>query len=84
VLERDRGCRGCGATGHLHVHHRKPGVDETRWLVSLCAGCHARVHRLAALRHWIPELLVEFWVEQHPGVAVQLQLSASRVLALAA
>jgi hypothetical protein len=29
---------------------------------------------LAAVRIWIPEPLVLLWEEQHPGVAVQLQL----------
>jgi len=58
----------------LHVHHRKPGVNDRAWLITVCAGCHARLHRLAALRIWIPELLVALWIEQHPGVPVQLQL----------
>jgi hypothetical protein len=26
------------------------------------------------LRAWIPEILIVLWVEQHPGVPVQLQL----------
>jgi hypothetical protein len=32
------------------------------------------VHRLKALRCWLPERLVLFWKEQHPGAAIQLQL----------
>jgi len=75
ILERDgRLCRACGAAGRLHVHHRRPGVNDRELLITVCAGCHARLHRLAALRIWIPELLVALWVEQHPGVTVQLQL----------
>ena len=42
--------------------------------ITVCAACHARLHRLAALRIWIPELLIALWAEQHPGVPVQLQL----------
>jgi len=75
ILERDgRLCRACGAAGRLHVHHRKPGINDRELLITVCAGCHTRLHRLAALRIWIPELLVALWAEQHPGVPVQLQL----------
>ena len=75
ILERDgRACRGCGAGNRLHVHHRKPGANDRELLITLCAACHARLHRLHAIRIWIPEPLVTLWEEQHPGVAVQLQL----------
>ena len=75
ILDRDRRqCRTCGSVERLHVHHRKPGINDRDWLITVCAGCHARLHRLAALRVWIPGLLVVLWEEQHPGVAVQLQL----------
>lgn len=76
VLARDGRCTGCGAGEEaclLHVHHRRPGVHDPAWLVALCAACHARVHRLAALRSWLPARLVELWSEQHPGVPLQLQ-----------
>lgn len=75
ILERDgHACRTCGSAARLHVHHRQPGVNERELLVTVCAGCHARLHRLAALRGWMPELLIVLWIEQHPGVPVQLQL----------
>jgi 5-methylcytosine-specific restriction endonuclease McrA len=68
ILDRDgRACQSCGAAHRLHVHHRKPGVHERALLVTVCAACHARLHRLAALRNWIPEALVPLWAEQHPG-----------------
>jgi hypothetical protein len=74
ILERDRhACRACGAGERLHVHHRKPGVHQRELLITVCAGCHARLHRLGAVRCWIPELLAVLWEEQHPGMAVQLQ-----------
>jgi len=80
VLNRDEGrCVSCGAEKHgrsLHVHHRTRGVHEAAQLIALCASCHARVHRLGALRHWLPEFAVELWVEQHPGTPVQLQFPA--------
>jgi hypothetical protein len=42
--------------------------------VTLCAGCHARVHRSRILRRWLPEILVALWREWHPGSVEQLQL----------
>jgi 5-methylcytosine-specific restriction endonuclease McrA len=78
VLERDgHTCRGCGATHRLHVHHRRRGVNERDLLVTVCAGCHSRIHRLRAVRRWIPEALVPLWAEWHPGVAIQLQFPAA-------
>jgi hypothetical protein len=57
------------------VHHRRPGVHDPDWLITLCAGCHARVHRLGRLRHWLPESLLRFWEEWHTGVPYQRQFS---------
>lgn len=75
ILERDgRTCQACGAGNQLHVHHRKPGVHERGLLITVCAACHVRLHRLRAIRIWIPEPLVALWEEQHPGIPVQLQL----------
>jgi hypothetical protein len=73
ALERDGGsCRGCRSQHYLNVHHRQPG-DHTQ-LVTLCAGCHARVHRTRILRRWLPEILVDLWREWHPDAVEQLQL----------
>ena len=57
----------------LVVHHRRPPRNVPAALITLCAGCHARLHRLAGMNRWIPPALVELWVEQHPGTAPQLQ-----------
>lgn len=74
VLERDgKQCRTCGSGQTLHVHHRQPGLHDPEWLVTLCAGCHARVHRLQGLRHWLPPVLLQFWKEQHPHTPQQVQ-----------
>ena len=74
ILARDaRGCRTCGSSRVLQVHHRRPGVHQPEWLVTLCAGCHARVHRLRSLRYWLPGLLLQLWEEQHPDVPCQWQ-----------
>ena len=74
VLRRDEGrCQGCGAPART-VHHRKPGVNQTRLLVTLCRACHAQVHHRQAMDRWLPPALVPLWREQHPQQPEQLQL----------
>ena len=78
VLARDgERCRTCGAGkpdgSRLPVHHRSPGIHREELLVTLCAACHARVHRRLRQRGWLPDALVEFWCEQHPDLPLQLQ-----------
>jgi hypothetical protein len=77
VLERDRyRCASCGAEdAKLHVHHRQPGVSEPGLLITVCSACHARLHRLASIHSWIPELLAILWAEQHPAAPIQLQFA---------
>lgn len=82
VLARDgERCRTCGAGktdgSRLPVHHRLPGVHREELLVTLCAACHAQVHRRFRQRGWLPEALVEFWCEQHPDLPLQLQFPLS-------
>jgi hypothetical protein len=75
VLDRDGGqCQACGGREWLAVHHRQPGCHDLDRLITVCAACHARVHRLSAVRRWIPEALAPLWAEQHPGSPLQLQL----------
>jgi hypothetical protein len=31
------------------VHHRRPGCDQEKWLITLCPACHATVERLERL-----------------------------------
>jgi 5-methylcytosine-specific restriction endonuclease McrA len=49
VLDRDRGCRLCGRTEDLEVHHVIPAADggpnTASNLVVLCGYCHHRVDR---------------------------------------
>ena len=50
VLERDGWrCQVCGSMQHLQVHHLKfrshSGGDVEQNLITLCAECHARMHR---------------------------------------
>ena len=42
--------------------------------MTLCAGCHARVHRTPSLRRWLPEILIDLWREWHPDAAEQFLL----------
>ncbi len=73
VLARDHHqCRVCGDSAWLVVHHRRPRHAYDN-LITLCAACHARLHRLQGMNRWIPRALVELWGEQHPGVGIQLQ-----------
>jgi 5-methylcytosine-specific restriction endonuclease McrA len=50
ILRRDGWrCQSCGAISNLEVHHREfrshSGADAEDNLITLCAACHARVHR---------------------------------------
>ena len=77
VLARDGyQCRVCARAHDIIVHHRLP-VEDADWMITLCAGCHARVHRLRAIDRWVPELLLVLWAEQHPGpLQLQFQVAA--------
>lgn len=50
VLDRDgEQCQGCGTKdAELHVHHIVPlgcgGTNTLRNLITLCDGCHGRIH----------------------------------------
>jgi len=71
VLERDGyRCRVCDASGRdkrsIIVHHRVPGRSVLRLMLSLCPGCHAKVHRTKAVVAEMPPLLLVLWREQHP------------------
>ncbi len=73
ILIRDHHrCRVCGARESLVVHHRwRRNVPAA--LITLCRGCHTRLHRLGAINRWVPETLRALWAEQHPGVPCQIQ-----------
>jgi 5-methylcytosine-specific restriction endonuclease McrA len=56
VLKRDRWrCRNCGSAENLQVHHMnlrsRLGDDCIENLITLCARCHERLHRIAGSRH---------------------------------
>ncbi len=72
VLERDGyRCRVCDASGRdkrsIIVHHRVPGKSVLNLMISLCPGCHSKVHRTIAILTEMPPLLLELWREQHPN-----------------
>jgi len=79
VLERDgHRCRVCDASGRdkrsIIVHHRVPGKSVLGLMLSLCPGCHAKVHRTRLVLSAMPPLLLELWREQHPTGHEQVQL----------
>jgi hypothetical protein len=79
VLERDGyRCRVCNASGRdkrsIVVHHRKPGKSVLNLMLSLCPGCHSKIHRTKAALSLMPPLLLELWREQHPKAHEQVQL----------
>jgi hypothetical protein len=79
VLKRDGyRCRGCGAQSRLLVHHRDRRNEE-ELLLTLCIGCHMRVHHSYGFRHWLPAMLLRLWREWHEGEPVQLQLPLKNV-----
>lgn len=43
-------------------------------MISLCPGCHAKVHRTKAVLAEMPALLLELWREQHPDGHEQTRL----------
>jgi len=50
ILRRDGWrCQSCGSISNLEVHHREfrsqAGADLPQNLITLCAQCHAIVHR---------------------------------------
>lgn len=60
----------CDAPGRgkweIIVHHRAKGRSALNLMISLCPGCHAKVHRTRAVLSAMPPLLLELWREQHP------------------
>jgi ATP-dependent DNA helicase RecQ len=54
VLRRDGWrCQSCGLMSNLEVHHKdfrsQSGDDSEENLITLCAGCHAGIHKGAKL-----------------------------------
>ncbi len=74
-------CRVCDAPGgrkwEMIVHHRVPGKSVLALMISLCPGCHARIHRTKAVLSAMPPLLLKLWREQHPKGHEQVQLDFS-------
>lgn len=83
VLERDGyQCRVCGKPGlhgkRLTVHHRRPGFSRLPLLITLCRGCHSKVHKLEWLHGAdVPELLRVLWRELHPSGSEQYPMDFS-------
>lgn len=79
VFERDgHACRCCGASGRdkrsIIVHHRIPGTSLLHLMISLCPGCHAKIHRTKAVLSQVEPLLLQLWREQQPHCHEQISL----------
>jgi hypothetical protein len=57
------------------MHHRVRGQSTLVVMISLCLGCHAKVHRTQASLSEMPRLLLEFWREQHTNGHEQTTLN---------
>jgi hypothetical protein len=53
------------------------GKSVLNLMISLCPGCHAKVHRTKAVMSSMPPLLLELWREQHPDGHEQKSLDFS-------
>jgi hypothetical protein len=62
-------CRVCDASGRhkrpIVAHRRGPGRSGLNLMISLCPGCHSKVHRTKAVLSQMPSLLLQLWSEQH-------------------
>ena len=82
VLARDgHSCQLCyqSASGKrsIVVHHRRPGVSKSHYLITLCPACHARLHRTHVWRlqpSGIPSQALLLWRELHPHSPEQMAL----------
>jgi hypothetical protein len=82
VLRRDEyRCRIPGCTTvkrgkrSVAVHHRMPGNNDPKFMITLCLSCHAKVTRTLFLQSYWPELLRRLWREQHPDAKEQTFLN---------
>jgi hypothetical protein len=72
VLERDQyRCCVCDAPGRskrsIIVHHRVPGRSVLHLMISLCPGCHAKVHRTRVVFSAIASFAAEPMERAAPG-----------------
>ena len=69
-------CQVCGAFGYI-VHHRRPGFNRLRFLLTLCLRCHARVHRTFRPRYAFATnpFLYQLWREVHRATPKQTLLA---------
>lgn len=77
LLRDARRCTVCGSAAGIVVHHRRAGINRQRLLVTLCRGCHVRVHHLKRAYFGMSLQLQTLWQEQHPRQAKQLELQLS-------
>ncbi|MGI4758100.1 MAG: HNH endonuclease [Janthinobacterium lividum] len=71
-------CRVCDAPGRgkreIIVHHRVPGKSVLNLMISLCPGCHAKIHRTKTALTIMSPLLLKLWREQNRDGQEQIAL----------
>lgn len=60
------------------VHHRVPGNSDSKLMLTLCLGCHAKVTRTQFVEDDWPPFLRELWREQHPEGHEQTRLDFAK------
>ncbi len=73
---------GCTTTKRgkrsIAVHHRVPGRNDSKLLLTLCLACHAKVTRTQFVQDDWPPFLRLLWREQHPDGHEQTRLDFSK------
>ncbi len=88
ALERDdHQCQCCGELDPalVLVHHRRPGHNRLKYLVTICRRCHIRVHLTfrPAFAFALHPLLYQLWREVHRRFPRQTLLSFGSSVAAA-
>jgi 5-methylcytosine-specific restriction endonuclease McrA len=70
-------CQACGELDptRIVVHHRKPGTNELRHLITLCRRCHAKIHRTWRPPFGFLDFLRRLWREANADLAEQRLLA---------
>lgn len=79
VLSRDgHQCQTCGELNEskLLVHHRRPGAKSAALMITICRGCHPRIHFTSrpGIQFASVALLRRLWREANPKLPEQLLL----------
>lgn len=72
ALRRDNyQCRICGNLDQIVLHHRRPGVNVREAYITLCRGCHNRIHHTHRPGFGFLDMMRRLWREVNADVAEQ-------------